>query len=579
MKEKVNHKIIFDIGFLLLLFIAVDIVLTTIFQIVDIPMTMANVIISSILTVIIYLIFNKKRIKKENIKNYAISISMAILICVIGTYCMGKVFDTSCDGNFYHKTAIGLIKEGWNPLYEDSEKFCEEHDSEIENKNQCLWIDHYPKVTWNFAASIYAVTNNIESGKVITVLLGISILCITYSYLSDRFLKKWQAILLAILIPCNPIVSAQIFTYYVDGVMGLLIYGIIMFLIMITDKEFSMISDKEKWIGLAAEIILCMNIKFTGIYFAAIFSIVFYIFWLIASMKKGTFKEDVLKYTLKFVAIVVVGIGIVGGSTYIRNVIDHQNPLYPLIGKDKVDIITEMQPKSFGEKNRFVKLFESLFAYSKNITYSSGESPTLKIPFTMNKEEMENLGIPDTRIGGYGIYFSGIIIVSIMAIIYAAVILLKNNRNIFKYFMAILIGISITTLCLDEAWWARYSPQIYLIPVLTIFSLFYISNIVENKRKKIVINVITVFVIILMFINVSSFIHWRVQDIKEAKNIENSIVNLKNYIEEKNEKEITFNDNNYYGILFNMRDYKVEYQLTKNKETKEHYAYNYQILY
>lgn len=579
MKDKSINKIIFDIGFLLLLFILMDILVTTIFQIVNIPMTIANVIVASLLTIIIYLIFNKKRISKENIANYAISIIITILICIIGTYCMGKVFDTSCDGNFYHKTAIGVIKEGWNPLYEDSEKFCEQHDSEIENKNQFLWIDHYPKVTWNFAASMYSVTNNIESGKVITLLLGISIFCITYAYLSDRFLKKWQAILVAILIPCNPIVNAQIFTYYVDGIMGLLIYGIIMFLIMITDKKFELISDKEKWVGLAAEIILCMNIKFTGIYFAAIFSIVFYIFWLVKSIKEKKFKEDFIKYTVKFIVIVVIGIGIVGASTYVRNTIEHKNPLYPIIGKDKVDIITTMQPESFGEKNRFIKLFETIFSSSENITYASGESPELKIPFTINDGEKESLAIPDTRIGGYGIYFSGIIIISMIAIIYFAVISFKNNRSVFKYIMAILLGIVITTVCMDEAWWARYSPQLYLIPILAIFGLFYISNTTENKIKNITINILTIFMIILMFMNVSSFMYWRMKDIKESKNIENSILNLKDYLEGTDEKVIAFNDNYYYGILFNIRDYKIEYQLTENKEMKEHYAYNYQILY
>lgn len=63
----------------------------------------------------------------------------------------------------------------------------QKNDTEIEDKGQFLWIDHYPKVTWNFAASIYAITNNIESGKVLTVLLAISLTCITYSYFQIGF--------------------------------------------------------------------------------------------------------------------------------------------------------------------------------------------------------------------------------------------------------------------------------------------------------------------------------------------------------------------------------------------------------
>ena len=191
---------------------------------------------------------------------------ITILLAIISTYCVGKTFDTSADGCFYHKPAIGLIKEGWNPLYESSEDFCKDNDTEIENSGQFLWIDHYPKVTWNFAASIYSVTNNIETGKVLIVLLAISLASITYYYLTQKKLKDWQAIAIAIGLVANPIVLSQIFTYYVDGVMGLLVYGIMLFLIMITDKKFDSLTNLEKWLGLATEIILCMNIKLIPVY-------------------------------------------------------------------------------------------------------------------------------------------------------------------------------------------------------------------------------------------------------------------------------------------------------------------------
>ncbi len=577
--KEIIRSYILNVGILLLVFIIMDILVTTIFQIINIPMSIANIIVATLITILIFLVINKRKINKSNIAIYLISIIVTILIFILATYCIGKTFDTSCDGNFYHKTAIGLIKEGWNPLYEGSEEFCEKLDTEIENEGQFLWIDHYPKVTWNFAASIYAVTNNIESGKVITILLAISLACLTYYYLSDRLLKKWQAGLIAIAIPINPIVLSQLFTFYVDGIMGLLIYGIILFLVMIADTKFDAISSRVKWFGLAAEITLCMNIKFTGIYFAAIFSIVFYIFWLVQSIKDNRFKEVFFKTTINFIIIVIVGIGIVGASTYIKNTIEHKNPLYPIIGKDKVDIITTMQPESFGEKNRFVKLFESIFAVSENITYTSGNSPDLKIPFSIKDEEINNLAIPDTRIGGYGIFFSGILLISIITFIYSIIKIFKNNKNVFKYIIAILLGTFVTTLCMAEAWWARYSPQLYLIPILAMFGLFYIANVNKSKAKAILENVISSIVFIIMMINVCVFVYWRIEDIEVARNVKYSMYNLKEMAESRDEIEISFNNNNYYGIIFNLRDYNVKYKLTDNKESKENYAYNYQLLY
>ena len=33
-----------------------------------------------------------------------------------------------------------------------------------------IWIQHYPKASWIFAANIYSITNSIESSKIITLL-------------------------------------------------------------------------------------------------------------------------------------------------------------------------------------------------------------------------------------------------------------------------------------------------------------------------------------------------------------------------------------------------------------------------
>ena len=578
-KIKVFQRCVLNIGMLLLLFIITNIFVTTILQIVNIPMSCANVIISAIATIIIFLLLNKKKINKDNKLVYVISIIIAILITILSTYFIGKTYDTTCDGNFYHKPAIGLIKEGWNPLYESSADFCKENDNEIQDKGQFLWMDHYPKATWNFAASIYAITNNIESGKVIIVLLMISIACITYAYLADRLLKNWQAILLAIALVVNPITMAQLFTYYVDGIMGLLVYGIILFLIMLSDKKYDKLTKLEKWIGLASEIILCMNIKFTGIYFAAIFSLVFYFIWIFKCIKQNK-KADIIKITSKFAAIVIVGIVFVGASTYVRNTIDHKNPVYPIIGKDKVDIITTMQPQSYEHKNRVAKLFESIFSVSENITYTSGDSPELKIPFTMSKEEINNLAIPDTRIGGNGMLFSGMFIISIIAIIYAIIELVKNKKAELTYILAILGGIVITTVCMAESWWARYSPQIYLIIILAMFGLFYISNI-KVKKSKIILNILSIIIFIITMLNVSTFAYWRLKDFDTVKSINYSLETLKETTNSSQEKvDIAFNDTYYYGILFNIRDYGIEnYNLTDNKENKERYVYNYQFIY
>lgn len=178
--KKMIREDIYNVGILLLTFIFLNIVVTTIFQIINIAMSPINLILASIISIIVFLFFRKNN---ENKGNVILSIIITVIISIAFTYCIGKIFDISYDGSSYHKIAIGLIKEGWNPLYTNCNEFCKENDSELENSNQFLWIEHYPKATWNFAASIYSITNNIESGKVLIIMLVVSIICISYYYL------------------------------------------------------------------------------------------------------------------------------------------------------------------------------------------------------------------------------------------------------------------------------------------------------------------------------------------------------------------------------------------------------------
>ena len=192
-------------------------------------------------------------------------------------------------------------------------------------------------------------------------------------------MKKWQALMLSLVLSFNPLVLAQLFTYYVDGIMALYIYMLVLALLILYDDSIELISKTEKWLIVASIIIFVMNIKFTGAFFACLFTIPFYVLDLIKNKKAEKFWKYFFVQTSIFALIVVIGILFVGASSYVKNTIFFKNPLYPLAGEGKVDIVTNMQPESFGSKSRFVKLFESLFAKTENITYASGNDPQLKI--------------------------------------------------------------------------------------------------------------------------------------------------------------------------------------------------------
>ena len=108
----------------------------------------------------------KKNEKKNKFLTTIIIFAIYTIIILLFPFIFGKTYDLTIDGNSYHKTAVAFFKNGWNPLYESSEKFQEKNNDIVKfdlSTKINLWINHYPKASWIIAANYYAFTNNIES--------------------------------------------------------------------------------------------------------------------------------------------------------------------------------------------------------------------------------------------------------------------------------------------------------------------------------------------------------------------------------------------------------------------------------
>jgi hypothetical protein len=89
--------------------------------------------------------------------------------------------------------------------------------------------------------------------------------------------------------------------------------------------------------------------------------------------------------------------------------------------------------------------------------------PRLKVPFIIEKRELEFFfAATDTRIGGFGPLYGGILIVS--ALLFYA--LWRHQRQIGLYAIAAAGTIFLTAIVNPEAWWARYAPQLWAIPAV-----------------------------------------------------------------------------------------------------------------
>lgn len=577
MKQKIT-EIIKKSSIALLMEITMILVLTTILFFFNITITKWHLPIITILTIIFFGFFYRKDNKKINL----ISILIAIIIFTGITYFEGKIYDSTADGNTYHKLAIGCLKNGWNPNYEDSQDFTKDKGNVFnpseENVNT-KWVDHYAKATEIFGAVIYAFTDNIETGKGYTLILIYSAFGIIFSYLyNDKKRSLFASLLVAILLSFNAITAVQIFNYYVDGALMISILLIIYSLIVECEKKLT--NDKENLLILAMNIILCINIKFTGVAFAAFFCFAFYVYWLIKAFKEN--RENGIKvlkkYTIFYIIVVLISIVIVGFSSYTRNTIEHGHPLYPLKGKGHVDNMVLMeQPTSFNDKNHLEIFLISIFSKGENVSPSYSDQniqPTLKIPFSFSIEEIENYSIPDIRVGGFGPLFSVIFIISMISTCYIIIRLIKQKKwELLIPYLLVLGVIAILILILDGNYWARYIPYFYAIPLIVLVDFLW------NKENKIKF-LLGIILSIIMLVNASMVLYTTIKSTKTSnKYIKNVLGIFTEYYNENKENGISIKLDHMglQGVLYNLDDSGIdEYEVNQNMEGKnEGYFFKY----
>lgn len=519
--------------------------------------------ISVIIPLLLYFKISKKNTKIMTVTTY-------LFLILILPFMFTKTYDLTVDGNSYHKTAIGLMNEGWNPIYESSSDFnsrtlgkLSEHTKDSNSLNKVdLWIDHYPKASYFIETVIYSYTNNIESGKCITVLLDVSLVLLVLSILEDK-IGKTKAFIISVLIGLNPIVLSQMFTFYVDGLMGIL-FGIELLLLYQTK-----IYEKKYDLNFLYLMCCCgifVNLKYTGLLYSGLIAAVYYFYYLIRN-KKNRF-ETFKNMTIKFSIIFIIAIGFIGSSSYIKNTLDHHNPLYPIIGEDKVDIITMMYPDNYDKMNGLERFVNSIYSKTENLGRNKGNT-TIKNPFKIYSSEMDTIALPDTRIGGFGPLFALITSLTILLLIIVLTKKIKKEKlDININTILFSISIILSMILVGESWWARYVPQFYYLIFIVMF-IFY-KNIKNTKFN----NILMYILIIAVLTNSSLFIYNRMKDKNTFKNIQEDL----NYLSNQNNNELMLSNQELYGYYYNLKDKNIKYIINNNlKEDEIRYIYSWRM--
>jgi len=545
-------NIIFNSGLLLLTFLSITLIVSSVTFLFKGTITSVTAIISILLTILTSLALTFKQSKIESV----LGVILGVVIFIVGIIISQNILDFAHDSNWYHKAALGSLANGWNPVYDDFNEFANNSELKIANMNYAaIFTQHYCKASWICGANIYCLTGDIETGKAVNLFMCYILFVLTFHYLSMTYLKWWQALIVGGLIVYNPLTVSQVFTLYVDNLLYTCLFSIIVMLFGISDKKYE-ISEKLKYFMLFGLVVFCVNIKFTGLAYAGVFCLMFYIIWIIHSIVIKDFMRIFIKNTVFYIITCSIAIFLVGFSTYVTNYIDDGHPLYPLAGENKRDIMTGNQPSAFDRIDGINRLVISIFSKTENIV--GNELPSLKFPFVVYEEEkaIGTLG-PDTRIAGFGPLFGGVLCFSAAILTFGIYCIFKLNKYWFSIIISNIIVILALLIGIEESWWARYSPYFYLIPILALVIIFIgINN--EKGFFKFLITAICGLCIFLLVKNTNYFTAYVELCILDSKTTIENFEKAK-IASENQPIKISLNSSSHYGIEFNLKDADINY--------------------
>ncbi|MGL5821715.1 MAG: hypothetical protein ACRCYE_08805 [Sarcina sp.] len=464
---------------------------STLLFVIHIPITKFNFIIFPIISMIIAKVALNKDKQRLSWKSLIFSLILFFLICGILALINNSIWDFSYDSRAYHQEAVIALKNGWNPFYQS-------------NIPMNIWVMHYAKASCVFAATIFKLTNRIESAKILTTLLPIILLVLSigiFNLITKG--KKILSIFTAIILVLCPVTIGQMFSYYVDSLLGIYVIMLIMVVFIIL---FFKDLHYFKYFALINIAVFLSNIKFTGLAYAGVILLAFLICSFI--FNKKTYN---IKLLIFLIISLIITVGVVGFNPYITNTINNGNPLYPLAGKGKINIMTVNTPSDFRYDNSFEQFYKSMVAIPSLNNPSGSSAKNLKQLLGVNKGVLELYSGTDARLRGFGVYSIIFLPIAIIGMFYLLFTCRDKKRLLFS--LLIIIFLTATFLAAGSFWWARYIPFIWLLPV----GVGLLMMLKKSNISKIIGFVLLVLILVNSLIIIPTAIHTKINDSNKLK--------------------------------------------------------------
>lgn len=378
------------------------------------------------------------------------------LSCLIA----GRFYDTTFDGQLYHMETVISLADGWNPARGE---LTERQMPGFESRWRVNHLTRGPAIV---AASLYRWLPSIEYAKGANLLLIMAAFCASLAaILRLAPVRSGTALLSAAVLALNPVAICQSLSFYVDGQTASLCLCLLALGALLVLEP-----DRRSLLLFCAVVVALPNAKLTTLPLAAIVGIAV----MFAPLLRSRIAHRASRITSSFILLpssLVLAIFVVGYSPFVTNALNHGHPLHPLAGPGRMTIDwTRDRPANFDNLNRLHRLLLSVLAIpdnSKTADRFAPARPAWPVLPAFHRGSLGTFAYPDARLGGFGPLYSAALLLSLLSLLAA-----RASRPCPPTAAALLLALAllISAIPNPEMWWARYSPQLWLIPAVLIIA-------------------------------------------------------------------------------------------------------------
>jgi hypothetical protein len=470
-----------------------------------------------------------------------------LAVVLIAGWALPKTYDTSYDGQLYHQTAVISLSTGWNPIWNRTLPISAPtgqygEDGEFGKP----FVIGYPKSLWSIQSAIFLFNGRIQTATITNLIAGLVAFIYVVNFLMELKICRLTAIIISTIAVLGPHYIIEFTSCMPDG----FIYQISLVAI-VSLTTFLLKNRTSSLMIFCFASFLLAGTKFNSLPLVGMMGLVCLGYLVISGLIQNKYIQRLIIF-LSVIGIIMLFL------PFGVNQINYGSPLYPgNLDWAKQDIINQNIPKNLRGKNAVELLFYGIFSQPQISTPADDPANLayLKLPFTFSKDEITQ--VQSERVGTGGVFFSGLVILS--SLFFVVSIFQKQSvrsRKILIIMGIIILLIIITALSLPAPNVLRFTPQICLIPIITLSGICIMYREKKTKWLKYSLLLFSTLIVINTFSTLVPIVKIRAD---EFKKISQQLVGMKN-------SHITYNvyAQNFYSSYLRLQENNVKFIKTAN---------------